>query len=84
MKYRNHPSTIRIGEICHGSKATNFRFSTVQKTQILKDITQLNSLKAGQSTDILTKIITQNSDIFPDSIVTSFYGAIALKIPMWV
>ena len=30
----------------------------------MNEITQLNSSKAGQSTDIPTKIIEQNSDIF--------------------
>ena len=38
----------------------------MQRKQILKEITQLNSSKAGQSTAILTKIIKQNSDIFAD------------------
>ena len=41
-------------------------------TQILKEITQLNSSKAGQSTDIPTKIIKQNSSILADFILTSF------------
>ena len=26
VKYRNHPSILRIGEICHGSNAINFHF----------------------------------------------------------
>ena len=46
-------------------------------TQILKEITQLNSSKAGQSTDIPTKIIKQNSDIFADFILTSFNQSVA-------
>ena len=41
-------------------------------TQILKEITQLNSSKAGQSTDIPTKIIKQNSSILADFILSSF------------
>ena len=32
-KYRNHPSILKIGEVCHGSNA-NFLFSTVQRIQI--------------------------------------------------
>ena len=51
VKYRNHPSILKIGEVCHGSNAINFSFSTVQRKQILKEITQSNSSKAGQSTD---------------------------------
>ena len=49
-------------------------------TQILKEITQLNSSKAGQSTDIPTKIIKQNSDIFADFILTSFNQSVANSI----
>ena len=57
VKYRNHPSILKVGEVCHGSNAINFSFSTVQRTRILKEITELNSSKAGQITDIATKII---------------------------
>ena len=44
----------------------------MQRTQILNEITQLNSSKAGQSTDIPTKIIQKNSGIFADFVLTSF------------
>ena len=49
-------------------------------TQILNEITQLNTSKAGQSTDIPTKIIKQNSDIFADFILTSFNQSVANSI----
>ena len=52
----------------------------MQRTQILNEITQLNSSKAGQSTDIPTKIIKQNSDIFADFILTSFNQSVANSI----
>ena len=29
MKYRNHPSILKIGEVCHGSNAIIFSFSTL-------------------------------------------------------
>ena len=77
MKYRNHPSILKIGEVCHGSNATNFSFSTVQMIQILKEITQLNSSEAGQSADIATKIIKQMSNIFADFILSSFNQSVA-------
>ena len=48
--------------------------------QILKEITQLNSSKAGQSTDIRAKIIKQNSDIFADFILASFNQSVANSI----
>ena len=57
VKYRNHPSILKIGEVCHGSHATTFSFSAVQRTQILKEVKKLNSSKASQSTAIPTKII---------------------------
>ena len=57
VKYRNHSSILKIGKVCHGSNAIKFPFSTVQRKQILKETTQLNSSKVSQSTDILTKII---------------------------
>ena len=41
------------------SDAINFSFSTVQRIRVLKEITQLNSSKAGRSTDIPTKITNQ-------------------------
>ena len=58
----------------------------MQRKQILKEITQLNSLKAGQNTDIPNKIIKQNLDIFADFSfqVSKTYVAIALKTRMWV
>ena len=79
VKYRNHPSILRIGEICHGSNAINFSFSTVQRT-ILNETTQLSSSKTDQSTDIPTKIINQNSDIFADFVLTSFNQSVANSI----
>ena len=39
VKYRNHPSILKNGEVCHSSNAINFSFSTVQRKQILKEIT---------------------------------------------
>ena len=79
VEYRNHPSILKIGEVFHGSNA-NFSLSTVQRTQILNEITQLNSSKSGQSTDILTKTIKQNSDIFANFTLKSFNQSVANSI----
>ena len=46
-------------------------------TQILNEIAQLNSSKAGQSTDTPTKIIKKNSNIFADFTLTSFNQSVA-------
>ena len=40
VKYRNHPSILKIAEVCHVSNAINFSFSTVQRSQILNEIMQ--------------------------------------------
>ena len=45
-----------------------FSFKNVQKEEILKEINKLNINKAKQNTDITTKIIKENSDIFGDLI----------------
>ena len=39
VKYRNHSSILKTGQVCHGSNAINFQLSTVQRTQILNEIT---------------------------------------------
>ena len=80
LKCRNHPSILKIGEVCHSSNAINFSFTTVKRKQILTEITQLNSSKAGQSTDIPTIIIKQNSDVFADFIRTRFNQSVANSI----
>ena len=61
-KYRAHPSVIAIKEKC--TSKSNFNFSFVEKVDILKEIKMLQSNKATQNTDILTKLIKDNADIF--------------------
>ena len=46
----------------------------------MNEITQLNCSKAGQSTDIPTKITKQNLDIFAGFILTSFNQSVANSI----
>ena len=67
VKYRAHPSIIAIKENCNSS--TPFNFSFVDKEDILKEIKNLTANKAIQNTDIPTKLIKENSDIFADFIV---------------
>ena len=53
-----------------------FSFSHVDKEQILKETVNLYSTKASQDTDIPTKIIKDNADIFSDfhnSVTTSIF-----------
>ena len=62
VRYRNHSSTIAIKKLCNSKSL--FAFKNVQKEEILKEINNLNINKATQKTDIPTKIIKENSDIF--------------------
>ena len=64
VKYRNHPSILKIGEVCNRKQCSLFSFSHVDKEEILKEILSLDSTKVSQDTDIPTKIIKDNADIF--------------------
>ena len=48
-----------------------FSFKNVKKEEILKELNKLNINKATQNTDITTKIIKENSDIFGDFIFSN-------------
>ena len=69
MKYRAHPRVIAIKENC--TSKSNFNFSFVEKVDILKEIKMLQSNKATQNTDIPTKLIKNNADIFAEFIFLS-------------
>ena len=62
VKHRAHPSIIAIKENCNSS--TRFNFSFVDKDDILKEIKNLKVNKSTQNTDIPTKLIKENLDIF--------------------
>ena len=62
VKYRAYPSIIAIKENC--TSKSNFNFSFFEKVDILKEIKMLQSNKATQNTDIPTKLIKDNADIF--------------------
>ena len=50
---------------------SHFSFKNFQKEEILKELNNLNINKAAQNTDIPTKIIKENSDIFGDFIFSN-------------
>ena len=64
VKYRNHPSILKIAEVCNRKQCSIFSFSHVDKAEILKEILILDSSKVSQDTDIPTKILKDNADIF--------------------
>ena len=64
MKYRFHPSIVAIKKNCNSS--LSFIFSQVERHEIMKKINNIKTNKATQSTDIPTKLIKENPDIFGD------------------
>ena len=62
IKYRPHPSIFAIKENCNSG--LSFGFSQVERDEIMKKINNFNTNKATQSTDIPTKLIKENSEIF--------------------
>ena len=64
VKYRAHPSIIATKENC--TSRSNFNFSFVEKVDILKEIKMLQSNKATQNTDIPTKLIKDDANIFAE------------------
>ena len=69
VRYRNHPSIVAIKKFCNSK--SHFSFKNVQKEEILKELNNLNINKATLNTDISTKIIKENSDIFGDFIFSN-------------
>ena len=59
-KYQNHPSIKAILKKCYFC----FSFKTVSLTDIEKEMKSLNTNKASDLSDILTKYVKQNVDFF--------------------
>ena len=78
VKYRVHPCIIAVKENCNSS--TRFNFSFVDKEDILKEIKNLKANKATQNTDIPTKLIKENSDIFADFIFENLNDSISQSV----
>ena len=72
MKYRDHPSILTIGEVCKEKSDSPFLFTGIDKEEILKEIQNLDASKACQDTDVPTKILKENADIFADFLHASF------------
>ena len=72
MKCRDHPSILAIGEVCKEKSDSPFLFTGIDKEEILKDILNLDTSKACQNTDVPTKIVKENADIFADFLHKSF------------
>ena len=53
-------------------RKSHFVFSGIGKEKILQEILNLDTSKACQDTDVPTKILKENADIFADFLHTSF------------
>ena len=78
VKYRADPNIIAIKDDC--TSKSNFNFSFVEKVDILKKIKMLQSNKATQNTDIPTKLIKNNADIFAEFIFLSLNKCIEQSV----
>ena len=76
VKYRNHPSILAIGELYNKNRELPFSFSKIHRDEVLSDILKLETSKACQDTDIPTKIVKENADIFANVLVSSFNDSI--------
>ena len=71
VKYRNNPIILAIGEVCKKHPRLPFSFSKINREKILSGILKLEISKVCQFTDISTKIIRENADIFADIFLAS-------------
>lgn len=67
LKYRSHPRINLIKE--NGNSNLCSSFYQIERDEIIKEINNLKRNKATQSTDIPTKLIKENSDIFVNLIL---------------
>ena len=77
VKYRAYPSVV-IKENCNSSIL--FSFSFVDKEDILKEIKNLKANKATQNTDIPTKLLKENLDIFGEFIFKNLNDSISQSV----
>ena len=78
-KYKNHPSIRLIKENYRNTNNT-FRFENVSVKDIEKELKNLLSSKAAQDTDIPTKVVKANIDIFTPILLDEFNKSLALGI----
>ena len=80
-QYRNHPSILAIK-----SKSTNthFKFNSISKAETEKEILNLDSSKARPDSDIPTKVIKSNSDIFTNALYSEFSRSLETSVKVTV
>ena len=68
-KYKNHPSILAI---LNQNFNNSFSFKSITKEEIEKEILNLDISKASQQSDIPTKIIKMNLDMFSELLYKEF------------
>ena len=74
LKHKDHRSILAIQNNC--KKRINFAFEKMDLASIEKEIHNLKINKASQSSDIPTKIIKENVDIFAEFLWKSINSSI--------
>jgi len=72
--YNMHPSILKIRERSKNNQS--FSFETLERADVLKEILKLNSTKACQESDIPTRVIKENSEIFADFLLSPLNNTI--------
>ena len=72
VAYRGQPSILALGEVCKEKSDSLFLYTGIDKEKILEEILDLDTLKACQDTNVPTKVLKENADIFADFLHTSF------------
>ena len=78
LKYKKHPSIVAIRTKCNRNDIFSFR--EVSFKEIETEIRLLKLNKASQYSDITTKIIKENSDIFSNFICKTINNSIKSSI----
>ena len=78
MKYRFHLSIVAIEK--NRNLGLSFSFSQVKHNETKKEINNLKTNKTMQSTNILTKLIKENFDIFGDFIFGNYNHYVSYSI----
>ena len=73
-KYKNHPSIVKIKEICNNT--TSFSFNTTSASEIAKEISKLSTSKSCPVDSIPAKIIKSNEKLFTTIVSGSFNNTI--------
>ena len=63
VKFRNHHSTLALGEVCNKYPRLPFSFSKINREEVLGENLKLETSKACQDTDTATKLIKENGDM---------------------